>query len=128
MTCLLIVDDDPEIRRTLVAFFEDEGFSARSAANAGQALALLGEGAFEVAVVDIRLPGIDGGTLIERMMVDYPQLRVLVHTGSIDYVPSRRLRDLGLTDDDILTKPVLDMSRFVRAVKERVDNDRQEAP
>ncbi len=128
MTRLLIVDDDPEVRRTLVAFFEDEGFAARPAADAEQALALLDEVVFEVAVVDIRLPGIDGATLIERMLVDHPNLRVLVHTGSIDFVLSQRLRDLGLADNDILTKPVLDMSRFVQAVRERTDNDTQEAP
>ena len=58
---ILIVDDEPGIRESLTGILEDEGYKAESAAESGEAcLELLRKTAFDVVLLDVWLPGMDG--------------------------------------------------------------------
>lgn len=49
-----------------------------------------------------------------------PHVRFLIHTGSTDFRPDEGLRSIGLTDEDVLYKPVADMAVFETAIHDRM--------
>ena len=61
---VLIIDDETSIRTSMGEFFEDFGFQVHTVGSAEAALAAIAEQDFDVAIVDIRLPGLDGDGLI----------------------------------------------------------------
>jgi CheY-like chemotaxis protein len=63
-TRVLVVDDEPSIRNSLVEFLQDFQFDVLSADSAEGALDLIARLPIDVAVVDIRLPRLDGDSLI----------------------------------------------------------------
>ena len=52
---ILVIDDEPNIRRTMTLHLEGRGHRVRAAATAGEAAAVVGERSFDVAFVDLRL-------------------------------------------------------------------------
>ena len=64
---ILIVDDEPEIRRSLAGVLEDEGYLAGTAENGEACLDALPGAGFELVLLDIWLPGIDGMEVLERI-------------------------------------------------------------
>ena len=70
---LLIVDDDREIRETLRAVLEDEGFTVAVAANGAEAIAKLEERPPRLVLLDLMMPVVDGWEVLARMRAD-PQL------------------------------------------------------
>jgi len=58
--CVLVVDDDPIILRVLVGVFERKGFLADSAASAKEAIEKAKVRRYDVALIDFRLPDMDG--------------------------------------------------------------------
>lgn len=80
MTCVLVVDVHPLFRYALVSFLEKNLNidSIHEASNYDEALNLLRRGKFDVAIVDISLPGRDGFELVGRMRASYRRLAILV--------------------------------------------------
>ncbi len=86
---LLVVDDEKTLRFTLTEALEDEGYAAFSAANGGEAFALLREQGIDVVLLDLRLQesGEDGITLLKHIKRDYPEVEVIMMTayGKFDH-------------------------------------------
>lgn len=61
---ILVVDDETPVRISLAAYLEDEGFEVRVADSAERALESVSADPPDVAVVDLRLPGMDGASFI----------------------------------------------------------------
>jgi DNA-binding NtrC family response regulator len=78
---LLVVDDDPEFRETLVRRFERSGFSVRGAASGEEALTLAARRNFDVAVFDVMMPGMSGLELLEKFRSQFPECQVIMLTG-----------------------------------------------
>jgi DNA-binding NtrC family response regulator len=113
---ILIVDDEESIRRNLLIYLEDEGFEARGAETGEEGLDMLTRGGFEAAIVDMRLPGIDGNTFIERAHELDGQLGFLIFTGSAKYQLPERLERIGLRETQVFMKPLSDMTPLVTAL------------
>jgi DNA-binding NtrC family response regulator len=64
---VLVVDDEPGMRDTLVAILELQGYRVSSAPDGETAFAAVQDGAFDVVVMDIRMPGRDGVSVLEEM-------------------------------------------------------------
>jgi DNA-binding NtrC family response regulator len=82
---VLIVDDEPSIRRALRAFFELGGFAVQEAGSAQAALAHVGEGLPADAVVsDVLMPEVCGVAFYDRLLETAPDLanRVVFLTGA----------------------------------------------
>lgn len=77
---LLIVDDDPEMRNALGALFSSEGHACELVPDARSALRLVDEQTFDAVVSDIRMEGMDGLELLDRIKVSHPALPVVVIT------------------------------------------------
>lgn len=116
--CILIVDDEESIRRSLRAYLEDEGFEVIATGSAEEGLKALGSTPADAVIVDMRLPGMDGNTFIEKAHVLHPDLNILVYTGSVGYHPPPKLQAIGIGEGQVFMKPLRDMSLLVSAIRQ----------
>ncbi|MDZ7392775.1 MAG: response regulator [candidate division KSB1 bacterium] len=79
-TSILLVDDEAIVRESLSAWLEDEGFVVYAAGSGEEALGLLAKAKPDVAVIDIKMPGMDGLTLLKRLRELDDRLPVVMMT------------------------------------------------
>ncbi|MFC1742913.1 response regulator [Candidatus Riflebacteria bacterium] len=114
---LLIVDDEEMIRLNLETYFEDEGYEVYAFQNAEEALEFLkGKLEFQVGIIDLRLPGLDGNALILKARELQPGMKFLIYTGSTNYSIPQVLIDMGISREQVFIKPVADMDILSRAI------------
>ncbi len=103
MIKVLIVDDESKLVEAFIMQLTKEGMKVSGAFSAGEALTLLKKEVFDVAVVDIRLPDMDGVNLLLKIKQTEPGLEVIMLTGfaSVDTA----IRSMKLGAYDYLTKP-----------------------
>jgi DNA-binding NtrC family response regulator len=87
-TAVLVVDDEPGMRDTLVAILEYHGYRVSSAPDGETAFSAVQETAFDVVVMDVRMPGRDGVSVLEE--IGRPPPQVILMTA---YAHEDRLRD-----------------------------------
>ncbi len=97
---ILVVDDDSRLLGLLTETLAAIGYSAEDASSAKEALAKLAESKFHLIISDIKMPEMDGLSLLSRIRENYPGLPVIFITGQprLDLV---RLANA----EGILTKP-----------------------
>ena len=78
---LLVVDDELIVRASLDKWFREEGYEVSVADSAQEALAKMAAGRFDLALVDIKMPGVDGVELQKRMHDIDPDMLVIIMTG-----------------------------------------------
>src|SRR5213078_2833774 len=78
---ILIVDDELVVRDSLGKWFSSEGYQAQPAGSGREALEALAAGDWEIALIDIKMPGMDGMELQQRLKQADPDLTVIVMTG-----------------------------------------------
>ena len=78
---LLVVDDELIVRDSLEKWFREEGYDVTVAESAQDALTKMGAKRFDLALVDIKMPGIDGVELQRRMREIDPEMLVIIMTG-----------------------------------------------
>jgi len=78
---LLVVDDELIVRDSLDKWFREEGYDVTPAESAQDALTKMGEGRYDLALVDIKMPGVDGVELQKRMHEIDPEMLVIIMTG-----------------------------------------------
>lgn len=100
---VLIVDDDPDLRRMLVNELSAAGYSCDEAATGTQALALAGGSGTDVVVLDWTLPDVSGVEVCRRLRADGIGTPVLMLTARDDV--GERVEALDAGADDYLTKP-----------------------
>ncbi|THB81684.1 MAG: response regulator [Desulfobacteraceae bacterium] len=115
----LILDDEDSIRQSIAAYMEDDGYTVFQAASGEEALEIVKKHPIDEAVVDIRLPGIDGNTFMIEAKKILPNIKFVVHTGSADYIPPEAVKKLGVTLDKVLIKPASDLNVLCKALKEQ---------
>ena len=123
---VLVVDDEAAVRLNLAAYLEDEGFAVRTAESGELGLEMLADFVPAVAIVDMRMQGMEGNTFIARAHRRSPMLRFVVFTGSAEYQRPVEVRDAGVGEEDIYIKPVRDMAVLAAAVRRlAADRDSQ---
>jgi len=100
---LLVVEDDPAIASFLAKGLKEAGFAVDHAASGGAALEMASSTTYDLAVVDLMLPGLDGLGLIEELR--RRRIRVPVIILSARRSVDDRVRGLQAGGDDYLTKP-----------------------
>ena len=113
----LILDDEESIRQSIAAYMEDEGYIVFQAASGEEAIEIVRDNHIDEAVVDIRLPGMDGNSFMIEARKILPDIKFVVHTGSADYIPPEAVRALGVTSSNILIKPANDLKVIYDALK-----------
>ena len=103
---LLLVDDEEGIRTVLGIALEDRGYEVFLAANGEQALELFRRHDPAIVLTDIKMPGMDGIELLQRIKNERPETEVIVFTGHGDM--ELAIRSLKYDATDFITKPVGD--------------------
>lgn len=120
---VLIVDDDENIRNTMKAILEDEGYIVDLAATGNEAVEKTQKAAYNIALLDIRLPDMEGIELL-KLMKDYtPRTRKIMVTG----YPSiqNAITALNKNADAYLIKPV-NIEKLLNTVKEQLQLQEEE--
>jgi DNA-binding NarL/FixJ family response regulator len=107
---VLILDDEEMIRESLAVYFETRGASVFKAGSAEEALEILAGTGLDAAVVDIRLPGMNGNEFLRRASEQRPGMRFVVHTGSVDYTIPGEVLAAGVRLAAVFQKPVYDLA------------------
>ena len=79
---ILLVDDEEEIRRLLTRRLTRRGYAVTTVTDGSQALAMLEQGSFNLAILDYMMPGMNGLELAGQCRARQPSLRILIMTGS----------------------------------------------
>jgi two-component system nitrogen regulation response regulator NtrX len=121
MANILIVDDEIGIQESLSGVLEDEGHKASAAASGEECLEILGKQAFDVVLLDIWLPGIDGLETLRKIreLEDAPEVIMISGHGTIETA----VRATKLGAYDFLEKP-LSIDKTLILLKNAVDSKR----
>jgi len=117
---ILVVDDDPEVLDTVGFLLAEAGYQVESAHSGPEALAILANNAFDLAIVDLILPGGDGLSLTRRLK-EHNDIGVIILSGLSE--TTDRVVGLEVGADDYITKPydTRELLARVRSVLRRVE-------
>jgi putative two-component system response regulator len=112
LTSVLIVDDEPAVRDIMARWVNSLGLRSHSAANADEALATLRIRHYDLAVIDMLMPGHDGLWLANQLQRDHPHTAVVIATAYTELLEGEtEPREIA----DLLVKP-FQRDRFALAV------------
>ncbi|QBG49208.1 sigma-54-dependent Fis family transcriptional regulator [Verrucomicrobia bacterium S94] len=123
---VLIVDDEKSARDGLVRALRRD-YRVFAAENGTSALEVLGSQNIDVLLSDVRMPGMDGITLLQRALANYPELPVIILTAYGDVDMAVEAMKHGATD--FMTKPInldkleLVLDRVLKAKKIELENE-----
>lgn len=119
---ILVVDDDKSIRKTLVAILEEEGYTVDTAENAEEAIKKSNARFYNVALVDIRLPDMEGTKLLNAMKETTPKMVKIIVTG----YPSLRnaVEAVNNGADAYVLKPV-DAENLLKTIKDQLEKQEE---
>jgi len=118
---LLIVDDEPNIRRILAAAFDKAGWVTAVAEDAHAALAQLSEGPFDAMLTDVTMPGMRGDELLVEVKRRWPEVPVVVMT-AYGTIP-QAIQAIRAGAADYVTKP-FDLEALRKVMAVAVENNR----
>src|SRR5438093_8404337 len=104
MPRILIVDDEPGIRQSLKGVFEDEGFTTEAVATGEECLQKFAQGAYDLVLLDIWLPGADGLETLRKLREKSPQTHVIMISGHATIATAVSATKLGAYD--FIEKPL----------------------
>ncbi len=120
---ILIVDDDEDIRQVLTTILEDEGYIVESVGTARKAIVKTGKKFYNLALIDIRLPDMEGIELLTRMKDTTPKMRKIIITGYPTLQNAVEAVNRGA--DAYIIKP-FDMKKTLRTIKEELVKQEEE--
>jgi len=125
---LLLVEDDKDINQLICLNLEALGYWVTSCDNGSEGLALASQGGFDLLILDIMLPGIDGLTLCKRLRQIKNFTPILMLTAK--NTEADRVIGLEVGADDYLSKPfsILELQARVKAMLRRVQFNHQYDP
>src|SRR4030042_6835030 len=101
---IVIIDDEPNLRRSLGLILQRAGYNITTAPNAAEAIHLLQAGAFDLTFLDIKLPDQNGIQLLPKIRELYPEMPILILTAHATLDTAIGAVRLGARD--YLLKPI----------------------
>lgn len=129
MEKILFLEDEPTIREVLTEYMQMKGYQVREAADGEIALELLYGEPFDMAILDIMVPKVDGMEVLRRVRERWPELPVIMLTALGD--ERSQLAAFNAYADDYVIKPVSPiillkrMETIFRRVKRTVGEERK---
>jgi DNA-binding NtrC family response regulator len=138
----MVIDDDPSICKTVGLLLEDHGYRPRTFTSPDEAVDVASKESFQVALVDLRMPAMDGVEVVERLkkidermscivMTAYPDLDSATETmrrGSCDYIakPFKQEELVGAVDRACQRMGIIytDESELNRLIGQRIRSNR----
>ena len=118
---ILIVDDEEELASAMGERLALRGFRADTVTSGAGALKLVSEGDFSVLILDVKMPGINGLTLMGQVKRTHPDLPVILFTGQSSVADAERGMQEGAFD--YLVKPI-DIDKVIEKIREATDGKR----
>jgi two-component system copper resistance phosphate regulon response regulator CusR len=100
---ILVIEDEPRILGFIVRGLEGEGFSVDAARNGGEGLKRATRDHYDLVLLDLLLPGMDGLSVLHALNEALPELPVMIVSARSDL--QTKLRGFGLGAADYLSKP-----------------------
>jgi DNA-binding NtrC family response regulator len=122
---IIIIEDDENLSRELNEFLTEEGYSVKPVFTGKDALSTSKKHRFHLAIIDLRLPDMNGTSLLDKLPEGTPPIKKVILTGYPDMDSAIRAVNLGA--DVYLVKPV-DPNRLLKVVKkqlEKMDEERE---
>jgi len=114
---ILIVEDEEIVRIIVNDYLKMANYSSYESETTEEALELIKKEKFDLAIVDINMPGISGEEFMLSAKKISPDIKFLIHTGSDHYKVSENLKKIGLSQEAVLFKPVEDMQVFKTTIE-----------
>ena len=120
---ILVVDDDENIRKVLAKILEDEGYTVESVGTAKEAIERTKRKFYNLALIDIRLPDMEGVKLLTKIRDTTPKMRKIIITG----YPTLRnaIEAVNKGADAYIVKP-FDMDKALNVIKEQLKKQLEE--
>jgi DNA-binding NtrC family response regulator len=120
---ILVVDDDQSVRKVLTTILEDEGYTVESVATAKKAIERARKRFYNLALIDIRLPDMEGIELLTKMKDTKPKMRKVIITG----YPSLQnaIEAVNRGADAYILKP-FDMEKVLKTIEEELRKQKEE--
>jgi DNA-binding NtrC family response regulator len=120
---ILVIDDDVNIRKSLEAILSAEGYNVDLAKNGKEAIKKSESTVYNVALIDIRLPDMDGVELLTRVKDNVPKMRKIIITG----YPSvqNAIEAVNRKADAYLVKPV-DVKKLLITIETQLELQKME--
>ena len=111
---ILIVDDEPIVRESIRDWLKDAGYQVETAETGEEALEMIEKQDFSVMILDIRLPGKTGISVLKEVKALKPQIKSIVITAYPTAELTAEAMKLGAVD--YLVKPITpeDLERLIR--------------
>ena len=116
MTKILIIDDDTNLLKFLSEELIDAGFSVKTIDNGADAIVMSAEQNFDIILLDMLMPGLDGIQVIRVLRKVSPGVPIIGLTGYVGRGYMSQALDLGVT---ILTKPIV-FSELAKEIDEKL--------
>lgn len=121
MKTVLILEDDTPVRESFTGYFEDRDWRVIPVTSAEEALEILDGQSPDCAVVDIRLPGMDGNAFITAALSKLPKLACVIATGSPEYLPPDSLVEKVGVSSNVFTKPINELADLEKELLKQME-------
>jgi two-component system NtrC family response regulator len=122
-TRILIVDDDENIIKTVATILREQGYSVDTATTGSEAISKTQKNPYDLMLVDIRLPDMEGVDLLTKISDTIPKIRKIIITGFPTLQNAVKAVDTGA--DAYLIKP-FSVEKMLAVVKEQIEKQKQE--
>ncbi len=131
MTRILIVDDDRSVREAIRTYLEWEGFDVVAAANGSEGVGALDRASFDLMLLDMFMPGMDGLQAIEAIRDKAPMTPIIAMSGYMlvsgsDRAPEFLNMSAKIGSDYVLAKP-FGPQALMHVVRQCLDGARRRA-
>lgn len=121
---ILVVDDDENIRTVIVAILEDEGYTVESVGTAKDAMDRTKRKFYNLALIDIRLPDMEGTELLAKIRDTVPRMRKIIITGYPTL--QNAIEAVNRRADAYIMKP-FDVEKVLQTIREQLKKQGDEA-
>lgn len=120
---ILVVDDDESIRKILSTILEEEGYVVDTAENGKEAIDKSSMKFYNLALIDVRLPDIEGVTLLTKLKETVPRMRKIIITG----FPSiqNAIQAVNNKADGYMLKP-FEIDKILEIIKQQLKKQQEE--
>jgi len=119
---ILIVDDDEEIREMLSDILTDKGYSVKSVSRGKEAITESFKQLFNLALIDIRLPDIEGTELLTKLRKTEPEMIKIIITGNATLDNSISAANKGV--DGFIVKP-FDPKKLIKLIESKLKEQQE---
>ncbi len=121
---ILIVDDELLIRDLLYDFFSEKNWLVSVSDSAGNALEVLKTRQFDLALIDLKMPEIDGIALVKNIRTRFPSLPIIIITAFPSFESA--IDALRLRVEDYITKP-FNINSLFKTACQLIEKPREES-